>query len=185
MVVDFAGPTPPTGWLLCNGAAVSRTTYAALWVAIGGYYGSGDGSTTFNLPDTRGRTSIGAGQGTGLTNRPLAQQISNEEVHALAVGELAVHNHSVATGQFNHSHGTNETGHAHRISGSAIAPGGGAGNVLSSYNVTTAVVYTETLTTNLSIVANTLPAGSTDNNGSSTAHNNMQPSIVFNKIIRT
>ena len=61
MVQMFAGSTAPSGWLLCNGAAVSRTTYAALFAVIGTTYGSGDGSTTFNLPDLRDRMPIGAG----------------------------------------------------------------------------------------------------------------------------
>lgn len=55
MVLYFANSTVPTGWLQCDGAAVSRTTYANLYAAIGTVYGSGDGSTTFNLPDTRGQ----------------------------------------------------------------------------------------------------------------------------------
>jgi microcystin-dependent protein len=54
MVVDFAGSTAPEGWLECDGSAVSRTTYADLFAAIGVIHGSGDGSTTFNLPDARG-----------------------------------------------------------------------------------------------------------------------------------
>lgn len=53
-VTAFAGSTAPTGWLECNGAAVSRSTYASLYSVIGTTYGAGDGSTTFNLPDLRG-----------------------------------------------------------------------------------------------------------------------------------
>ena len=53
-VAHFAMNTAPTGWLKANGAAISRTTYAALFAAIGTTFGSGDGSTTFNLPDLRG-----------------------------------------------------------------------------------------------------------------------------------
>jgi len=64
MIAPYAGPsdgshTAPTGWFLCYGQAVSRTTYAALFTAIGTTYGTGDGSTTFNLPDLRGRTIAG------------------------------------------------------------------------------------------------------------------------------
>jgi len=55
MISPFGGTAAPTGWLLCDGSAVSRTTYATLFAAIGVAYGSGDGSTTFNLPDFRGR----------------------------------------------------------------------------------------------------------------------------------
>ena len=54
-VLPFAGTTPPSGWLMCDGSAVSRTTYRALYAAIGNAHGSGDGSTTFHLPDYRGR----------------------------------------------------------------------------------------------------------------------------------
>jgi microcystin-dependent protein len=53
VVFPYAGNTAPSSYLLCDGSAVSRTTYAALFAAIGTNYGSGDGSTTFNLPDTR------------------------------------------------------------------------------------------------------------------------------------
>jgi microcystin-dependent protein len=60
-VMPFAMNTAPTGWLAANGAAVSRTTYAILFAAIGTTYGSGDGSTTFTLPDLRGYFLRGAG----------------------------------------------------------------------------------------------------------------------------
>ena len=60
-VMAYAGAEPPTEYLACNGAAVSRTTYAALYNAIGVTYGSGDGSTTFDLPDLRGTMIVGAG----------------------------------------------------------------------------------------------------------------------------
>lgn len=59
VVAAFAGSAAPSGWLLCYGQAVSRTTYAALFAAIGTTYGAGDGSTTFNLPDLRGRSAFG------------------------------------------------------------------------------------------------------------------------------
>lgn len=60
MIVAHAGKTVPDGFLLCNGAAVSRKTYAKLFEAIGELWGSGDGSTTFNLPDSDGRVLQGA-----------------------------------------------------------------------------------------------------------------------------
>jgi microcystin-dependent protein len=58
-ISDFAGSATPTGWLLCYGQAVSRATYAALFTIIGTTYGVGDGTTTFNLPDCRGRVGFG------------------------------------------------------------------------------------------------------------------------------
>ena len=60
MIVAHAGKTVPDGFLLCNGAAVSRKTYAKLFEAIGELWGAGDGSTTFNLPDSDGRVLQGA-----------------------------------------------------------------------------------------------------------------------------
>lgn len=59
--IDFCGATAPDGFLACDGAAVSRTTYAALFAAIGTTWGAGDGSTTFNLPDLRESVEVGAG----------------------------------------------------------------------------------------------------------------------------
>lgn len=71
VIMDYAGATVPTGWLECDGSAVSRTTYSALHAVlkdVGGTdaygWGSGNGTTTFNLPDFRGRTSVGKGTGT-------------------------------------------------------------------------------------------------------------------------
>lgn len=64
MMAPYAGATAPSGWLSCTGVAVSRTTYAALFAAISTTYGSGDGSTTFNLPNTQGVTIYGAGSQT-------------------------------------------------------------------------------------------------------------------------
>lgn len=54
-IISFAGAAIPTGWLLCDGSAVSRTTYSGLFTALASAWGSGDGSTTFNLPDLRGQ----------------------------------------------------------------------------------------------------------------------------------
>jgi len=75
-VVGFASePTKSDGstkrYLLCNAQAVSRSTYSALFSAIGTTYGTGDGSSTFNLPDLQGRTAIGSGSGSGLSSRSL------------------------------------------------------------------------------------------------------------------
>lgn len=65
VVEAYAGVNVPYGWLLCDGSAVSRTTYPDLYSAIGTTYGAGNGSTTFNVPDMRGRHPIGAGTGAG------------------------------------------------------------------------------------------------------------------------
>lgn len=67
MITMFGGATAPTGFILCDGSAVSRATYANLFTAIASNYGVGDGSTTFNVPDLRARMAIGLGAGTFTT----------------------------------------------------------------------------------------------------------------------
>lgn len=80
---------PPGGWLLCNGAPISRTTYAGLFAVIGTAFGPGDGSNTFNVPDLSGRSPIGAGQGSGLTNRALGTK-GGAETHTNPVPSQSV-----------------------------------------------------------------------------------------------
>lgn len=91
----YAGSTAPSGWLACDGSAVSRTTYSDLFTAIGTTWGAGDGSTTFNVPDFRGRALIGDGTGSGLTARTLGDTLG-AETHTLTVDELPSHNHTAA-----------------------------------------------------------------------------------------
>lgn len=93
-VLSYGGASAPSGWLLCDGSAVSRTTYADLFTALGTAFGVGDGSTTFNLPDLRGRAPIGTGQGSGLTNRVLADQVG-AETHVLTMNEMPSHSHTI------------------------------------------------------------------------------------------
>lgn len=100
-VIYLAGTIAPTGYLACDGSAVSRTTYAALFDAIGTTWGAGDGSTTFNLPSAPGRTPIGSGTGSGLTPRTLGQTGGAETV-TLDISEVPAHSHapSAAAAQF-------------------------------------------------------------------------------------
>ena len=117
-MVIFGGTSAPSGWLLCDGSAYSRTTYAALFAAIDTRWGVGDGSTTFNIPDLRGRAPIGAGQGNGLTNRTLGSNLG-EESHALTLAENGTHTH---TGGL-HAHTGGE--HNHKIATSLSDDNGG------------------------------------------------------------
>lgn len=82
-VAAFAGTNPPPGWLPTDGSAVPRTQYPGLYAAIGTRYGAGDGSTTFNLPDLRGR--VLAGQGTASDVDTLGEN------DGLAVGSRKIH----------------------------------------------------------------------------------------------
>lgn len=82
-----ASSTIPNGWLLCDGTAVSRTTFATLFSVVGVTYGVGDGVTTFNLPDLQGRAILGVGSGAGLTPRSLGDSGGDETDD---------HNHSIS-----------------------------------------------------------------------------------------
>lgn len=90
----YGGAASPTGWLLCSGSEVSRTTFASLFNVIGTTYGIGDNISTFNLPDFRGRMPLGAGTGTGLTTRTLGQS-SGSETHVMTIDQMPSHSHSI------------------------------------------------------------------------------------------
>lgn len=96
-IFALGGGQVPTGYLLCDGAGVSRTLYAALFNTIGTAWGAGDGSTTFNVPDLRGRSIIGVGSGVGLTPRQPGDK-GGEETHKLTVSEMPSHNHGPPAG---------------------------------------------------------------------------------------
>ena len=84
-ITAFAGSAAPTGWLLCDGSAVSRTTYASLYTALGGAsspWGLGDGSTTFNLPDARGGFLRGAGSQTKYTFTIASSTVSQGAIYS-------------------------------------------------------------------------------------------------------
>jgi len=90
MVAHFPTTSAPSGWLPCNGAAVSRTTYAALFARIGTTYGAGNGSTTFNLPDLRGEFLRGLDDGRGLDmGRTLSATAQD------GVADTALHAHNI------------------------------------------------------------------------------------------
>lgn len=86
--MPFAQSTPPAGWLKANGAAVSRTTYAALFAAIGTTWGVGDGTTTFNVPDLRGEFIRGWDDSRGVD--------AGRVFASFQADELRSHNHAIA-----------------------------------------------------------------------------------------
>jgi phage-related tail fiber protein len=105
-VIYTARTTAPTGYLKANGAAVSRTTYATLFAAIGTTYGVGDGSTTFNLPDLRGEFVRGFDDGRGVD--------SGRAMGSSQVAAFASHTHGVSDP--GHGHSVNDPGHSHSVS---------------------------------------------------------------------
>lgn len=86
-----------SGFLLADGSEYSRADYPALFVAIGTRYGEGNGTTTANLPDMRGRSPIGSGAGAGLTNRDINAKYVGEERHTLLIEEVPAHTHSITS----------------------------------------------------------------------------------------
>lgn len=152
----YFGSAAPSGWLLCFGQAVSRTTYASLFAAIGTTYGTGNGTTTFNLPDMRGKTiagldNMGGTNANVLTNtynpnRNTLGALTGQEAHALTIPELPSHNH---TYDFS----------GNLVSGSSVDayfPNGGPHGYERSTNFT----------------------------GNNTAHQNVQPTMMVNWIIK-
>ena len=100
VVSSFAGSSAPTGWLMCDGSTVSRTTYSDLFSVIGTTYGSGDGSTTFALPDLRGRFVAGVdnmgGTDAGRINWSNTLGTSGgSQTHTLSSTNLPPHNHEL------------------------------------------------------------------------------------------
>ena len=91
-ILLFAGNFAPKGWEFCNGQILPIARYSALFSLLGTTYG-GDGTTTFALPDLRGRVPVHAGQGTGLAAHPLGQAFGAEQV-TLTTAQLPAHTHA-------------------------------------------------------------------------------------------
>ena len=91
-VIAFAANTPPSGWVECNGAALSRTAYADLFTAISTVYGAGDGATTFNLPDLRGEFIRGFDNGRGVDS---GRNVGSWQAPSLVNGDAGTNNNLV------------------------------------------------------------------------------------------
>lgn len=135
-VMSFAMSAAPSGWLKANGAAVNRTTFAALFAAIGTTFGVGDGSTTFNVPDLRGEFVRGWDDGRGVD--------SGRALGTAQAGANAAHTHPGSSGSTNtagaHVHGQGATGYAELIGA------GSSGTALQGNNTTSAGDHSHTVT---------------------------------------
>jgi microcystin-dependent protein len=169
-VVPFAGTVIPAGWLLCDGTqyATDDRRFAALFAAIQTSFGSGTG--TFRVPDLRGRVAVGTGQGSGTSNRLLAQ-VFGAETHTLTAAEMPSHNHFINL--------TTSTSGAHSHTYS-IGPGDGG----SRDKAADGDGYTREAGTSVAGAHNHSVSGNSANTGGDQPHNNMQPSIVLNYIIK-
>jgi microcystin-dependent protein len=136
VIYTFAASAIPTGWLECDGAAISRTTYAELFAAIGTQYGSGDGTTTFNLPNGKGRSIVG--YDSTESEFDAIGETGGEKTHTLTVAEMPYHRHSGVQNQG--TSGQISGGYGYRISSDLQADtsdsgSGGAHNNLPPYIV--------------------------------------------------
>jgi microcystin-dependent protein len=191
VIMQFAGATAPAGYLLCDGTAVSRTTYAGLFTAISTTYGVGDNSTTFNLPDLRGRVPVGKNGGTFGT----IGATGGAETHTLTEAQMPSHTHT----QDSHNHTQNSHNHtqnAHnhtsifidstQLRWGAGFAGGGTGGVISNAGGGQIPYTGSTTATNNAVTAtNQATTATNQNTGGGQAHNNLQPYIVTNYIIKT
>jgi microcystin-dependent protein len=161
--LPFGGSTAPDGYLLCNGSAVSRRTYAGLFAVIGTTFGVGDGSTTFNVPNLVNRLPIGAG---GL----YAAGATGGSKDAIVV----THNHTATSA-------VTDTGHAHtggEYSGSNTLGAGALGVHARLVGAPTAG-NTGSTTTGVTV------ATTVDNSGASGTDANLPPYIASHFIIKT
>ena len=171
LIFPYGGASAPSGYLLCYGQAISRTTYADLFTAIGTTYGTGDGSTTFNLPDLRGRVIAGQDDMGGTSADRLTNQTGGLDGDTLgATGGAETHTLTGAQ--------SGTSAHGHTISGGILSGGGSALQTgLESRDNLNNVQYNEGFD-------NFTVANSTEADASQ-AHNNVQPTIVLNYIIKT
>ena len=142
-VISYAGSSAPTGWLFCDGSAISRTTYALLFNAIGTTYGAGDGSTTFNLPNLSGRVALGVGNsGTAGSTAHALAGAGGEETHTLTQAEMPQHGHHAADGTSTIVQGGAGTpagvttgGNGYGLGDAQLNGGGGAHNTMPPFLV--------------------------------------------------
>ena len=140
VITQFGGSTAPTGWKLCDGTAYSRTvTYNTLFDAIGTTYGAGDGSTTFNVPNLKGKVPVGLDDSQSEFN--LLGETGGAKTHTLITAEIPSHSHSsLQLGNAGGSTGLPVTGTVTTDTTTGSTGGGGAHNNLQPYIVVNYII---------------------------------------------
>ena len=185
-IFPYGGASAPTGYLLCDGAAVNRTTYATLFAVIGTTYGVGNGSTTFNIPDCRGRFLLcKSAAGTGSTLGTKAGSLDHYHTiagHDHAYTEVVQHVHDVNITDPNHQHAID----APTVNTTSSLSGTDAGitviDSIGSTGVNTTAVATG-ITASSSNPAGSVASGTTASGGSGSTSETNPAYIVINAII--
>jgi len=162
VMMMYGGTSIPTGWLLCDGSVVSQSTYAALYAAVGTAFNTGgEGAGNFRLPNMQRRTAVGAG---GVGTAVLGSSVGNSggaESVTLAISEMPAHDHGGATGST-------------AVPCLSTTTGGTVGTNVLLQNVGSA-----------NTIPNSAHTHTISSQGGGNAHNNIQPSLVVNYIIKT
>lgn len=169
-----------SNYVIANGQAISRTTYAAYFALVGTAYGTGNGTTTFNVPNLQQRVPVGVGAGYTIGST------GGAATHTLTLSEVPTHSHIV--GDPGHVHPINDPGHNHSLSpyrqyaegnggngnGAELTSIPGGSNIYPNTQRSTTGITTTLVTSNISLF----------NSGGGLSHNNMQPYIVLNYIVK-
>jgi microcystin-dependent protein len=181
----FAGPSTaiPSGWYLCYGQAISRSTYSAAFSVLGTIWGPGDGSTTFNLPDLRGRAPFGKDDMGGVAASRITSGVSGISGTTLGAtgGDQAMQSHTHTINDAGHTHTITDPGHFHTTqdiaTGSPFTDSG-----TTAGHSPSAGEPTDTKMTGIT-GANSATTGVTNNTTGVGSSQNMPPAAIVNWII--